>query len=132
MSRRGDKIIEIEVYLEELGEFLPIDFESYMGNKLKRAACERYFEKIVEATIDLTFVVIKEKGFRSPDSDRDALEVLRENSVIPSELAGKLSDAKSMRNIIIHEYGYIDDRLVFNSLKNELISDIEKFLGAVR
>lgn len=132
MSRRGDKIVEIEGYLDVLEKFLPEDFDEYIGDEKTKAACERYFEKIAEAVIDLVFLVIKEEGFRSPDNDRDAMKVLSENSIISLELSDRLSDAKSMRNIIIHEYGYIDDKLVFDSMKNELIRDVGKFLEAVR
>lgn len=128
MNRRDDKIVEIEKYLDRLEEFLPSSFDEYMNDEKTKAACERYFEKIVEAAIDLVFIIIKEGGFRSPETDRDALDVLCENNIISFNLAGKLSDAKSMRNIVIHEYGDIDDKLVFDAMKNELIVDIKNFL----
>ncbi len=131
-NRKGDKIIEIEKYLKELESFLPSDFNKYINNIEKKAACERYFEKIVEAVIDLVFLVIKDREFRSPISDRDALNILSENGIMSLELSDKLGDAKSMRNIIIHEYGYIDDKLVFCSMKKELFCDVEKFLEAIR
>ncbi|NPE27044.1 DUF86 domain-containing protein [Methanococcoides sp. SA1] len=132
MDRRGDKVVEIEKYLDELCRIFPQTFKEYMDNFEKRAACERYFEKIIEASIDLVFVIIKENKFRSPDSDRDALKVLVENDVVSESLAESLGNAKSMRNIIIHEYGQIDDELVFNSLKKELVKDVGKLLGVIR
>lgn len=132
MNRRGDKIVEIEEYLDELRGFLPSSFDEYISDKKSKAACERCCEKIVEAVIDLVFIVIKNKEFRSPSSNSDALDVLSENDVIPSELSDKLSDAKSMRNWLAHRYGDVNDRLVFDSLKKELIRDVEKFLEAVR
>ncbi len=132
MNRRGDKIVEIEKYLDILKEFLPSDFDEYMSDEKTKAACERYFEKIIEAVIDLVFLIIKENSFRSPENDRDAFDILCENGVVPKKLTGSLSDAKSMRNIIIHEYGYIDDRMVFNSVRDELIKDVEKFLELVK
>ncbi len=131
-NRRGDKIVEIEEYLEKFGSIIPNDFDEYIEDFMRKAACERYFEKIVEAVIDLVFLVIKEKEFRSPISDRDALNILSENNIVSGELSEKLGDAKSMRNIIIHEYGFIDDKKIFRSIKNELINDVEKFLEAVR
>ena len=36
-----------------------------------------------------------------------------------------------MRNIIAHEYGKIDDNLVFEAITQELILDIEEFLESV-
>jgi len=132
MNKRGDKIVEIEKYLDDLREFLPLDFDGYMADKKTRAACERCCEKIVEAVIDLVFVVIKNKEFRSPTSNSDALDVLSENNIISLELSDKLSDAKSMRNWLAHRYGDVNDKLVFDSLKGELIDDVEEFLEAVQ
>ena len=131
-NRRGDKIVEIEEYLEKFGYIIPNDFDEYIEDFMRKAACERYFEKIVEAVIDLVFLVIKEKEFRSPISDRDALNILSENNIVSGELSEKLGDAKSMRNIIIHEYGFIDDKKIFRSIKNELINDVKDFLEALR
>lgn len=45
MKKIGDKIKEIEQYLNEFEEIIPKDFESYIGNLKDKAACERYFEK---------------------------------------------------------------------------------------
>ena len=131
MNRKGDKIIEIEKYLTNLEDYLPSDFETYMSDGKSRMACERCFEKIVEAVIDLVFVMIKENKFKSPDSDRDALNILSENDIISPELSGKLGDAKSMRNIIIHEYGNIDDRKIFDAIQNKLFYDVREFLEAI-
>jgi len=52
-NRRGDKIVEIEEYLEKFGSIIPNDFDEYIEDFMRKAACERYFEKIVEAVIDV-------------------------------------------------------------------------------
>ena len=131
MNRRGDKIIEIEKYLFHLKDYLPSDFGEYMSDGKSRMACERCFEKIIEAVIDLVFIIIKDERLRSPDSDRDALNILSENEIISLELSEKLGNAKSMRNIIIHEYGNIDDRKIFDAIQNKLFDDIGKFLEEI-
>ncbi len=129
-NRRGDKVIEIEDYLGKLESIVPENLDKYLDDFVIKAACERYFEKIVEAVIDLVFLIIKERKLRSPESDRDALGILSEKNIISSDLADKLSNAKSMRNIIIHEYGCIDNKLVFESIKNEILNDVKEFLEA--
>ena len=130
-NRKEDKIKDLNGYLVELEEILPKDLNEYLTNFEKKAACERYFEKIIEAVIDLAFLIIKENKFRNPNSERDALKILFEEEVIGEGLSIKISEAKSMRNIIIHEYGNIDDELVFDSLTKELIKDVHDFIGGV-
>ena len=131
-NRRKEKIVEIEKYLEELESFLPETIDNYFRDVVKKAACERYFEKIIEAVIDLVILIIKKRGFRAPESDRDAFEILSENNIISPALSEKLGNAKSMRNIIIHRYGRIDDKKIFDSLKNKLFNDVREFLEVVK
>ena len=40
-------------------------------------------------------------------------------------------NAKGMRNLIVHEYGKIDDEIVFEAITKELIKDANKFLGEI-
>ncbi|MBU0977462.1 MAG: DUF86 domain-containing protein [Nanoarchaeota archaeon] len=103
-----------------------------MNDHKTKAACEHYFEKIVEALADLAFFVIKKKDFPPAEDDIAAFFVLAEKNIISDELARKLKEAKGMRNFISHEYGKVDDELVFEALSGELEKDVGEFLGKVR
>jgi uncharacterized protein YutE (UPF0331/DUF86 family) len=131
MSRINNKIEEIEKYLQELNEILPQNFEEYISNFEKKAACERYFEKIMEATIDLAFLIIKNKGLKMPEDEESSFIFLSNEKIISEELARKLKEAKGMRNVIAHEYGRIDDNLVFESLTEQLEKDINEFISMI-
>ena len=109
--RINDKIREIEDYLSELEEIMPKNFHEYKTDLKTKAAFERYFEKIIEAVIDLAFLIIKDKGYKIPEEDKEAFDILANEKIIPQELATKFKEAKGMRNIISHEYGKIDDEL---------------------
>jgi len=132
MSERvNDKIIEIEKYLEELYQIVPSDFEMYKDDFKIKAACERYFEKIIESVIDLGFILVKEKNFKIPEDEESIFEVLFKEKIISEELSRKLKDAKGMRNFIIHQYEKINDELVFEVLAENLEKDIKDFVGFV-
>jgi len=131
MTRINDKINEISQFLEELETIIPSSFEDYKSSMVKKAACERYVEKIVEAVTDLAFLVIKEKKLRLPEDDIDAFNILLENKIIDNGLASKLKNAKGMRNIISHQYGKIDDEIVFEAIKGELDRDIKEFIEQI-
>lgn len=77
-GRISDKVDEIERFLDELLEILPIKIESYTKDFRTKAACERYFEKIVEAIVDLAFLVIKDRGLRTPEEDKEVFDILSE------------------------------------------------------
>ncbi|MBD3355303.1 DUF86 domain-containing protein [Candidatus Woesearchaeota archaeon] len=127
-----DKLEEIEAYLSELEEIVPTSFEEYKTDIKTKAACERYFEKIIEAAVDIVFLIIKEKGCKIPEEDKEAFDVLSSEEFISKELAEKMKDAKGMRNILAHEYGKIDDEIVFHSITEEIIKDVNDLLNAIR
>ncbi len=122
-KRIKEKMKEVEEFLDQLNGIIPSSFEEYKSNIEKKAACERYVEKIVEALTDLAFLVIKLKKLKIPEDDIEAFNILLDNKVINNELFDKLKRAKGMRNIIAHEYGKIDDKIVFESITEELDRD---------
>ena len=131
-NRIKDKIEEIETYLSELLEISPESFQEYINDIKEKAACERYFEKIIEAVIDLAFLIIKDAGFKLPEDDKGTFDILSEEKVITEELAGKLKDAKGMRNIIAHKYGKVDNKIVFESIVEELEDVARAFIQSVK
>jgi len=131
MSRVNEKINEIQNYLNELMEMAPNTVEDYESSKIVRAACERYFEKVVEAVTDLAFIVITLKKFRVPEDDIDSFKIMEENGIIDNELYKALKDAKGMRNFITHQYGKINDKLVYEAITEELEKDVREFISIV-
>jgi uncharacterized protein YutE (UPF0331/DUF86 family) len=131
-SKKEDKIKEITTYIEELGTILPDTFDDYAKNIEKKAACERYFEKIIEAVVDLAYFIIKERKLAAPEEEESSFTMLADQNIIPKRIAEKLRDAKGMRNIIAHEYGKIDDGIVFNAVTEQLTDDVKEFIEHIR
>ncbi|MFH0837564.1 MAG: DUF86 domain-containing protein [Candidatus Aenigmatarchaeota archaeon] len=111
---------------------VPKNLSVYEKDFKTKAACERYVGKIIEAITDIAVLVIKEKGFELPENELIAFDILRNNNIILPDFTEKLKDAKRMRNIIAHYYGKVDDEIIFNSIKNELIKDAKAFIRAIR
>ena len=130
-SKIEDKINNIEKYLEELPNIVPAEFEEYRTNFAKKAACERCAEIIIEAVADLAFLVIKKKNLKVPEEDKEAFEILAGEKIITNEIASRFREAKGMRNILAHEYGKVDDAIVFHAVSEELVKDSRAFIDAV-
>lgn len=76
--------------------------------------------------------MIREKGLRTPEDDKNAFDILANEKIIPEILAKKLKEAKGMRNIIAHKYGKIDDEIIFESLTTEIEMDATEFLENIK
>jgi len=131
-ERINDKIIEIEKYLEELESVLPKNFEEYSSDWKIRDICERRFERIIEAVVDLGFLIIKERNLNTPEDDKNIFDILSNSSFISPELSEKLKNAKGMRNVIVHEYSKINDEWVFEAITKEIVKDVRDFLEALK
>ena len=132
MSKINDKINEVNIYLEELSEIIPSEFDEYKSNNLVKAACERYLEKIAEAVTDMAFMVIVKRKLRVPEDDIDAFRILLEHNIVNEELYKKLKQVKGMRNILAHQYGIVNDELVFEAIKEELNKDVKNFVEQIQ
>ena len=131
MSLIDDKIKEVEKYLSELEKVIPENIDIYSKNLEKRLACERAFEKIIESVNDLAILIIKEKRFQLPNEDIKAFEVLSDKKIISEGLANNLKKAKGMRNFLAHQYGNVDDELVFEAIQKEIFDDINDFIDQI-
>ena len=131
-ERIKDKIKELEIYAGRLSGMTPKNIKIYSKDFKTKAACERHTEIIIGIICDIAVLVIKDKGFQMPENELNAFDILSKNNIISKEFADKLKDAKHMRNIIAHEYGEIDDEIVFNAIKNQLVSDVKIFIKAVK
>lgn len=131
-DRISDKIGEIEQSLQELYDFFPEDYEKYENSLTIKAAYERYFEKIIEAMISISFLFIRLNGYGDVKDEDGAFNLLAAKGDISPELAARLREAKGMRNIIIHEYGEIEDMKIYTAIAEELKRDAKDFIKQVR
>ena len=63
---------------------------------------------------------------------KQSLVFCKKKEIIDKELAIKLKEAKGMRNILAHEYGEVDNSVVYSAVKDELHVDIEKFIISIK
>ena len=132
MERIDDKINEIVSFLNELSIIIPPTLEQYETQFEKRAACERYIEKIVEAAEDLAFLIIKAKKISPPEEGREVFPALASAGIISDILAARLRDAKGLRNRLSHQYGKIDNEIVFEVVSQKLEADIRQFIVDIK
>ena len=130
-KRIKDKIKDIKSYLEQLSKIRPKTFNEYEKDFMAKAACERYFEKIAEAVVDLAMLIIKERNLPIPEQDYEAFNIIEKEGIIDANLSKRLRDMKGMRNIIAHQYGDVDDRIMYATISKELDKDIKSFLKII-
>lgn len=112
-------------YLREIREILPASFEEYKKVE-KRRACERLLQVSIECVIDICGLMVIGLRLGLPAEEDDLFEKLEQAGFITSSRKESLKRMKGFRNILVHEYGHVDDVIVYEILQNNL-NDFEAF-----
>ena len=113
------KIDELNGYLQEIHQIIPTSFEEYQKIE-KRRACERLLQISIECIIDICSLIVTGLRLGLPGEEDDLFEKLEAAGIIPSSMKETLRMMKGFRNILVHEYSRVNDRIVYEALRNRL------------
>jgi len=113
------KIDDLDVYLNELKGIAPQSFEEYQEVEKKRA-CERLLQVSIETVIDICSLFVSGLRLGLPAEEEDLFKKLVDIHIISEEMGEKLREMRGFRNILVHEYAHVDDRLVYEAVKAKL------------
>lgn len=128
------KLDELDGYLRELRAVAPERFEDYQAIATRRA-CERLIQVAVEAVIDACAILVTGLRLGVPGEEDDLVAKLAQHGVISPTMAETLRRMKGLRNLLVHEYGRVDDKIVFAVIRerlNEFDSFRTTILGYLR
>lgn len=125
------KLINLSEYLEELEPFLNYSYDQYVSNYFVKRTGERLIQLIVENMVDINSIIVAEKNHVPPKDYYSSFEIVGELGVIPLEFAKELAPCTGMRNRLVHEYDKIQDRIVFDSIK-DVIGLVNRYIGLIK
>jgi uncharacterized protein YutE (UPF0331/DUF86 family) len=83
-------------------------------------------QRACEASIDLAMHVVRIKGIGLPRESRDAFSLLEHNKIITSDMAKRLKNMVSFRNIAVHDYRALD-WIIVRAIVEKDILDVAEF-----
>lgn len=92
---------------------------------------QHYLLLTIETVVDLGSHVISSEGYEPPASYADIFRVLREEGVIPAELADRLMAMARFRNVLVHLYADVDEERVIQVLRGSL-DDPDEFVRIIQ
>jgi uncharacterized protein YutE (UPF0331/DUF86 family) len=105
------------------------DRESIRSDPDRLAALKYVFVTAIEGCLDVAQHLCASEGWGPPATNADALRLLGRHAVISPDLAEALARAVGFRNVLVHGYADVDDRLVVAQL--DRLGDLERFVAAV-
>lgn len=122
-----EKIGELERYIAELNDVLPLDEESYIQSTKEKRATERILQIAIECVIDICAILLKALELGPPANEDKILELLEGHLT----MVETVKTMKRFRNILVHKYGIVKDNLVFEYASNRQ-ADFRDFIDEVR
>jgi len=120
------KFDQLDGYLRELRLVVPGSFAEYMDSVEKRRACERLLQIAIECMIDICGLFVSGLRLGLPGEEDDLLEKLERAKVLSPPVVATVRAMKGFRNILVHEYGGIDNAIVYKVAATRL-QDFEAF-----
>jgi uncharacterized protein YutE (UPF0331/DUF86 family) len=118
------KLAYLRQLLADLALYENADLDQVLADHYK---LERIFELLVVTATDILNHKLAERAL-TPDSYRDAYKLAAERGLLPVDLAKRLQDAASMRNLIVHLYERIDYTILRDSIAPAL-RDFRQFVA---
>jgi len=92
----------------------------------RMAALKYVFVTTIEGCLDIAQHVCASEGWGPPSSNAEALRLLGRHDVLPTGLSEVMASAVGFRNVLVHGYVDVDDRLVVSFL--ERVTDLDAFV----
>lgn len=82
-------------------------------------------QRACEITTDIAMYVISTRKLGTPQTKKEAFELLEQNNLISSEICKNMKGMIGFRNIAIHDYKQIDEEILKDVIENHLNDLIE-------
>ncbi len=120
----------VQKYLSRVMEKRDIDLQIFLKDLDRQESILFNLQMAVQNCIDIAAHIISEEGFGVPGSTNEMFYLLEENGYLDSELTEKMVKAVGFRNLVVHEYGKIELKQVFE-VAQEDIKDLDEYLISI-
>lgn len=124
------KASSVKRHLNRVIEKGNTDLEAFLGDIDRQESILFNLQMAIQNCIDIAAHIISEEGLGVPGSNNEMFYLLEENGYLSSKVAEKMVRAVGFRNLIVHEYGKIELRQVFE-IAQKNIKDINEYMMAL-
>jgi uncharacterized protein YutE (UPF0331/DUF86 family) len=124
------KLAEVRDSIVIVSRHLPGTVEEFVDMGLVKDGIYKKIEYAIENVLDICAVLNADLMLGVPGGDEDVLDHLEAHHVISAGIAQKVRGMKAFRNIMVHRYGAINDRIAYRLLVDHL-GDFEAFQAEI-
>jgi uncharacterized protein YutE (UPF0331/DUF86 family) len=121
------KAASVRAHLDRIGAKAGFDLQVFLGDVDRQDIVAFNLSLAVENCIDIAAHIISENGWGVPGSASEIFYLLRDKGILDPEMTERMIKAVGLRNLIVHEYGKLDLKLLFATVRNDL-ADLGSYL----
>jgi uncharacterized protein YutE (UPF0331/DUF86 family) len=125
-----DRESRIRRYVADLRELADITEVAFVGNRERQYAVLHALQLAIEASVEIATHICAADSLGTPSSYAEAFDLIEKATIIDAALGDDLRRMARFRNRIVHFYGEIDLRLVYQILQ-ERLGDFDRYLIAI-
>ena len=125
-----DRIAKLEKYLLELREIKKLDYENFIILR-NFMATQHLLQLSIQICIDIGSHIISIKKLEKPETYFEIFEILNKEKLISDNNTPKFIEMAKFRNILVHLYPDVDEKLVYQFVQNNL-DDFNDFIKEIR
>lgn len=114
-----NKIYYIQRELDALSKYRDCSFEEIVSSFEKHTIVERILERIINDAIDINQHLIAESDKKElPFDFRESFLLLVGLGVYPKKFSEEIAKSTGLRNILVHQYRKLDEKIFYLSIKD--------------
>jgi len=126
-----DKLMRLEENLKTLKQLKKnYTLDDFISDKVDEWGLRYGLLESIQIIIDLACHIVAEKNLGTPKNYSECISFLISNNYLKKGLGEKITQMIGLRNLLIHEYGIIEVKKLFEYLNH--INDISDFIYAIR
>ena len=120
----------VKRHLNRVKEKRNTDLDTFLNDIDRQEIILFNLQMAIQNCIDIAAHIISDEGFGVPGSTSEMFYLLEDNKYLDHKITEKMVQAVGFRNLIVHEYGKINLKQIFEVAKKD-INDLDKYLMAI-
>ena len=130
-ERIGQSISSVLEYVELIDSIKEDCEQKFIADAIYRGAMLHYLYLMADTCIALAEQVIRDKKLRSPQSYREAFDILGNAGILTPEFANSFSSIAGFRNFLAHDYGKVEAKIICHEVLKKL-DDVQWFVKEIK
>lgn len=120
----------VRKYLSRIENKRNVDFETFVADFDRQDVIMFNLQLAIQNCADIAAHIVSDEGLGMPGTTNEMFYLLEENGYLDRNLTEKMVKATGLRNLIVHEYGHLDLKRIYDIVNHDM-ADLNQFLAQI-